>query len=120
MASYVMMGTGDGGTPYTLVCNGYTGPWVNEILLTFANGLVRCQVMDSLPMEKGVYVGNTESGCLQKIPSVCIDGEGNHEMYRREMREALDYVSGKTEEPPISLEWAAEMVRLCELGFQKS
>ena len=116
-SSYVMMGVGDGGTPYTINCNGYTGPWVNEILLTFANGLVRCRIMDSPPMEKGVYVGNTTSGSLQKIPSVCIDGEGNHEMYCREMQAAYDYLSGITDQPPISLEWAAEMVRLCELGF---
>lgn len=118
-SSYVMMGTGDGGTPYTATCNGYTGPWVNEILLTFANGLVRCQVMDSPPMEKGVYVGNTESGCLRKIPSICIDGEGNHEMYRREMQEALDYLTGKRDGAPIDLAWAAEMVRLCQLGFEQ-
>ena len=118
-SSYVMMGVGEQGTPYTINCNGYTGPWVNEILLTFANGLVRCRIMDSPPLEKGVYVGNTASGLLQKIPSVCIDGEGNHEMYCREMRAALDYLTGKTNEAPISLEWAAELVRLCELGFEK-
>lgn len=116
-SSYVMMGVGEEGTPYTAACNGYTGPWVNEILLTFANGVVHCRVMESPPMEKGVYVGNTETGCLQKIPSVCIDGEDNHEMYCREMRDALDYLTGKKEEAPVSLQWAAEMVRLCELGF---
>lgn len=119
ISSYVMMGVGDKGTPYTVNCNGYTGPWVNEIVLTFANGVVRCMVMDSPPLEKGVYVGNTESGVFQKIPDVCADGEGNHRMYCREMAEALDYLTGKTETAPISLEWAAEMVRLCELGFQK-
>ena len=73
--------------------------------------------MDSPPMEKGVYVGNTASGVLEKIPPVCIDGEGNHEMYCREMREAVDYLTGKADAAPVSLEWAAEMVRLCELGF---
>ena len=116
-SSYVMMGVGDGGTPYTINCNGYTGPWVNEILLTFENGLVHCRIMDSPPMEKGVYVGNTARGVLEKIPPVCVDGEANHEMYRREMREAVDYIGGKTDIAPVSLEWAAEMVRLCELGF---
>ena len=29
------------------------------------------------------------------------------------------YLTEKTNEAPISLEWAAEMVRLCELGFEK-
>lgn len=119
ISSYVMMGVGDLGTPYTVNCNGYTGPWVNEIVLTFANGVVRCLVMDNPPQEKGVYVGNTESGSFRKIPSVCIDGEGNHEMYCREMGAALAYLSGKTKDAPISLEWAAEMVRLCELGFEQ-
>ena len=117
ISSYVMMGVGDGGTPYTVNCNGYTGPWVNEIVLTFENGVVRCLVMDSPPLEKGVYAGNTQSGVFQKIPSVCVDGEGNHEMYCREMAEALAYLTGKRETAPVSLEWAAEMVRLCELGF---
>lgn len=117
VSSYVMMGVGQKGTPYTINCNGYTGPWVNEIVLTFANGVVRCLVMDSPPLEKGVYVGNTETGCLQKIAPTCVDGDGNHEMYCREMREALDYLTGKTDEAPISLEWAAEMVRLCQMGF---
>ena len=117
ISSYVMMGVGDRGTPYTINCNGYTGPWINEIVLSFANGVVRCLVMDNPPLEKGVYVGNTETNRFEKIPACCIDGDGNHEMYRREMREALDYLTGITDEAPISLEWAAEMVRLCELGF---
>lgn len=117
VSSYVMMGVGDKGTPYTVNCNGYTGPWVNEIVLTFANAVVRCLVMDSPPLEKGVYVGTTETGVFEKIPAACADGEGNCEMYRREMAEALAYLTGKTEIAPISLEWAAEMVRLCELGF---
>lgn len=117
ISSYVMMGAGDKGTPYTVNCNGYTGPWVNEIVLTFANGVVRCLVMDSPPLEKGVYVGNTQTNCFQKIPAVCEDGAGNHEMYCREMREAMAYLTGITDEAPVSLEWAAEMVRLCELGF---
>ena len=119
-SSYMMMGTGQQGTPYMACCNGYSGPWLNEVTLSFANGVVRCLIMDNPPLEKGVYVGNTETGCLQKIPQTCIDGEGNCEMYRRQMREAMDYLTGKTEEAPVSLEWAAEMVRLCELGFAQS
>lgn len=116
-SSYMMMGTGQQGTPYMACCNGYSGPWLNEVTLSFANGVVRCLIMDNPPLEKGVYVGNTKTGCLEKIPASCIDGDGNHEMYRREMREALNYLTGITDEAPISLEWAAEMVRLCELGF---
>lgn len=117
VSSYVMMGTGHLGTPYAITCNGYTGPWVNEILLTFQRGIVKCQVMDSPPLEKGVYVGSTDMASLQKIPLCCADGESNHEMYRREMQEALAYLTGALERSPISLEWGAEMVRLCELGF---
>ena len=117
VSSYAMMGVGEQGTPYTAQCNGYTGPVVNEILLTFVNGLVHCRLSDSITGNKGVYVNSAETGGWQEIPPCCIDGEGRHEMYCREMREALDYLTGKTESPPISLEWAAEMVRLCELGF---
>ena len=119
ISSYVMMGVSDRGIPYTTHSNGYSGPWINEITMTFANGVVRCLVMDNPPLEKGVYVGNTQTGCLERIPSICIDGDGNHEMYRREMGEALDFLTGKTEAAPISLEWAAELVRLCELGFEQ-
>ena len=118
-SSYVVMGVTDAGIPYTAVCNGYTGPWINEITLTFTNGVVRCQIMDNLPFEKGVYVGDSQACSLQKIPTVCGDGKDNHEMYCREMQEAMNYITGMTDTSPISLEWAAEMVRLCELGFQE-
>lgn len=119
VSSYVMMGVGERGTPYTVHCNGYTGPVVNEILLTFTNGIVHCRLRDSMTNTQGVYVGNAETDCWQEVPSCCVDRDGRHEMYCREMREALDYLTGKTDEAPISLEWAAEMVRLCELGFQQ-
>ena len=117
ISSYVMMGVGDQGTPYTIQCNGYTGPGNNEILLTFVNGLVHCRLTDSITGCPGVYVDNAQTGGWQEIPLCCADGDGRHEMYCREMREALDYLTGKTQEAPISLEWAAELVRLCELGF---
>ena len=117
ISSYVMMGVGDQGTPYTIQCNGYTGPGNNEILLTFVNGLVHCRLTDSITGCPGVYVDNAQTGSWQEIPLCCADGDGRHEMYCREMREALDYLTGKTQEAPISLEWAAELVRLCELGF---
>lgn len=119
ISSYVMMGVTDRDTPYTINCNGYSGPWVNEITLTFANGAVRCLLTDNPPLEKGVYVGSTETKVLQPVPTCCVDGDANHEMYRREMREALDYLTGKTEEAPVSLEWAAELVRLCRMGFEQ-
>ena len=119
VSSYVMMGQGDRGTPYTATCNGYSGPWVNDITPTFANGVLRCQVMDAPPMEKGIYVGNTATNKLEKIPFCCVDGENNHEMYCREMRAAMDYLLGYTDTAPVNLEWGAEMVRLCELGFRK-
>ena len=117
-SSYTMMGVSEQGTPYSIQCNGYTIPGDNEILLTFVNGIVHCQVMDSLGGKQGVYAGNAETGYMELVPPCCIDGVGNHETYCRQMREALDYLTGKTDEAPISLEWAAEMVRLCCMGFE--
>lgn len=117
ISSYAMMGVSEQGTPYSIQCNGYTTPGVNQILLTFVNGIVLCRVTDSLGGKQGVYAGNAETGCMEPVPPCCVDGEDKHIMYCRQMREALDYLTGKVGEAPISLEWAAELVRLCCIGF---
>jgi predicted dehydrogenase len=116
LSSYTMMGITDSGVGYTVTCNGYSGPFVNEIDLVFLNGVVRCVLMDNGQSSAGVYVGNTEKPFAQ-IPDIFEDGPGNHEMYVREMKDAMDYLKGNRETPPITLEWAAEMVRLCNLGL---
>jgi hypothetical protein len=59
------------------------------------------------------------TGIFEKIPLLGENGEGYHFAYVREMHAAVDYLSGKTDAPPVPLEWGAEMVRLCCLGFQK-
>jgi predicted dehydrogenase len=116
LSSYTMMGVSDANVGYAITCNGYSGPSVNEIDLVFLNGVVRCVLMDNGQATAGVYVGNTEKP-FARIPDICEDGPGNHEMYVREMKDALDYLKGNREAPPITLEWAAEMVRLCNLGL---
>lgn len=109
-SSYAMLGKTDGGAAYTVTCTGYAGPFVNEITLAFQNSVLRCVVMSSPTEEKGVYVDG------RSIPLTVSDD--NNAMYARELREAADYLTGKTDTPPISPEWGAEMVRLCELGFE--
>lgn len=116
LSSYTMLGVTDEGVGYTATCNGYSGPFVNEIDLVFLNGVVRCVLMDNGQSFAGVYVGNTEKP-LTRIPDICEDGPGNHEMYVREMKDAVAYLKGSRKEPPISPEWAAEMVRLCNIGL---
>jgi predicted dehydrogenase len=116
LSTYTMMGVNDGGVGYTVTCNGYSGPFINEIDLVFLNGVVRCVLMDNGQSATGVYVGDTQKPFAQ-IPDICEDGPGNHEMYVREMKDAIEYMKGNRGEPPITLEWAAEMVRLCNTGL---
>ena len=116
-SSYTMMGVSSLGIPYTACCQGYSGPNINELTLTFTNKTLRIMLAGCGPLERGVYAGDTASGAFTLVPLSCEDGEGGHEMYVREMKEASAYISGKTDVPPVSMEWASEMVRLCCLGF---
>jgi predicted dehydrogenase len=115
-SSYTMMGINDSSVGYTATCNGYSGLFVNEIDLVFLNGFVRCVLNDNGQSVQGVYVGNTETP-LTRIPDICENGPDNHEMYVREMEDAMEYLKGNRKDAPITLEWAAEMVRLCNLGL---
>ena len=117
LSSYTMMGVTDAGVGYTVTCNGYSGPFVNEIDLVFLNGIVRCVLMDNGQSVAGVYIGSNEKP-FTKIPDTCDNGPGNHLMYVREMQEALEYLKGERSEAPITLQWAAEMVRLCNMGLR--
>lgn len=116
-SSYVMMGVSENGVPYTANCQGYCGPSINELTLNYTKKTVRLVLGGGGLVEKGVYTGDTASNTMESVPLCCEDGEGGHDMYVREMQEAFDYLSGKISVPPVSMEWAAEMVRLCCLGF---
>ena len=94
-SSYAMLGRTDGGAAYTVTCTGYAGSFINELTLAFQNAVMRCVVMSSATEEKGVYVNGSA------IPLIVDDD--NNAMYNREMREAVDYLTGKTDTPPISL-----------------
>ena len=112
-SSYAMMGVTEKGVPYTITCTGYCAAGINEMLLHFRNKNVKAVLVSNGMDERGVYV-STEDGFI-KIPLICEDGEGNHDMYVREMREADLYLKGIRPEAPIPVEWAAEVVRLSEL-----
>ncbi len=116
-SSYSMFGVTCNGIPYTVSCAGYCGPGMNEMILNFQNGTVKAVLSGNGIEERGVYVSPAvENGGtrFEKIPLLCEDGEGAHEMYVREMKEADRYLKGLVPEPPVPMKWAAEMVRLCE------
>lgn len=116
-SSYFMMGTGESGTPYTIQCNGYCGPSVNEMIFYFQNGTVMARLAGNEFSGRGVFVTDMKTGAFTEIPLCCEDGDGGHEMYVREMTDAVAYLKGEREEAPVPLSWGAEMVRLCEMGF---
>lgn len=111
-SSYVMLGRSCQNVFYTVSCSGYSGPTVNEMMLHFQNRTVKCVLCDNGMDRRGVYI--SDGTAFRPIPLLCEDGENGHEMYVREMREADLYLRGLREEAPVSMEWAAEMVKLCE------
>ena len=115
-SSYAMLGVGDGGTPYAITCTGYSGPYINETRLVYENGVLQCNLTDSGCMPYGLYGGSTESGRLDPL----LVPHTNELMYERQFIAAVDYLAGRTDTPPVPLSWAAEMVRLVELGFAQN
>lgn len=111
-SSYAMMGVGDGGTPYVITGTGYSGPWVNETRLVFEKGVLQCNLFDNGMLERGLWFGSNDDPAFQRIPVPLND----EDIYKRELRAAVDYLGGDAKEPPVPLEWAAEMVRLVEKG----
>lgn len=116
-SSYTMMGITEGGIPYTATCCGYSGPSVNEIRLCFQHATMQLILAGGGLLLPGVYLGTNETPIFDTIPMLLSDGAAGEEMYQREMQEAMAYLIGKTETPPITMEWATEMVRLCCEGF---
>jgi len=114
-SSYTMMGVGEKGTPYTINCTGYTGPHTDELRLVFDQGILHCCVKGSGLYESGLYFGDTKSGQYIAQP-VSLAADHN---YYRQFAAAVQYIAGQSEIPPVSLEWAAEMVQLVELGFRE-
>ncbi len=113
-SSYAMMGVGDKGTPYSITCTGYSGPSINETRLVFERGILQCSLAENGVHPYGLYFGNNETGKFVSIPVPL----SNDQMYNRQFRAAVDYLSGKADTPPIPLEWAAEMVRLVKYGYK--
>jgi predicted dehydrogenase len=109
-SSYAMMGVGDLGTPYVITGTGYSGPWLNETTLAYEKGVLRCNLLGTGAEPKGLFFGSNEAPEYRSIPIEYAE----EDMYIREFSHALDYLSGAVDEPPVPLEWAAEMVRLVE------
>lgn len=116
-SSYAMIGVGDGGGAYAITCTGYSGPTTNEMRLVFEKGMLQCVLAGNGVMEQGLYWGDNETGVFKQQP-VGLSGDPES-YYERQMNAALDFLSGAVADPPIPLEWAAEMVRLVETGFGK-
>lgn len=115
-SSYMMLGVGERGTPYNISCSGYTGPDVNEMRLVFERGILHCVLRDNGLVNAGLYAGDTQTKRFAAQPlSLPMDG-----YCQRQFAAAIDYLMGRTDEPPVSLAWAAEMVRLVTEGFTKN
>ena len=112
-SSYTMMGVGDGGTPYIATCTGYSGPFINETRLIFERGILQCNLVQNGIHPFGLYWGDNQTDRFQEVPIEL----SNDQIFEREFRAAIDYLSGLTTEAPVSLEWAAEMVRLVKIGM---
>jgi hypothetical protein len=110
-----MMGTGDLGTPYVISCTGYSGPVVNETRLVFEKGILQCNLVENGMNPFGLFYGDNDTKTFQSIPIPL----SNDKMYQRQMQAAVDYLAGRADRAPIPLEWAAEMVRLVEEGYEK-
>jgi predicted dehydrogenase len=113
-SSYVMMGVGDGGTPYVVTCNGYSNPVTDELRLIFEKGVLHCVSRDDGPSPYGLWFGDNGSKKFEQVALAF----SQEDYYSREFRAAIDYMSGKTDEAPIPLEWRAEMVRLVTSEFR--
>jgi len=114
-SSYAMMGIGEHGTAYTINCTGYSGPRINDMLLVFENGILHCVLCDNGEQKYGLWFGDNASGEFKAQPFTLSTDDS--QMYHRQFKAAVDYLSGETDEAPIPLSWAAEMVRLVEIGF---
>ena len=117
-SSYAMFGVSQSGVPYTAFCNGYSDPMVNELTLTFAGGTVRCVLCSNGETSFGTYVGSNGSQGFRAVPQIAENGPANHLMYVREFLDATAYLSGAVQTPPVSMDYASELVRLCCVGFE--
>lgn len=114
-SSYAMQGVTLGGVPYSITCAGYSGPFIAGTRLAFENGVLECSLVENGFHPYGLFFGNTETGRFAaQGPLLPNDA---HDMYVRQFRAAADYILGRTDEPPVPLSWAAEMVRLAVSGF---
>lgn len=111
-SSYSMLGVTTGGIPYSITCTGYSGPFINETRLVFERGILQCCLTGNGVHPYGLFYGSNETGAFQEVPVTL----SNDRMYERQFQAVIDYFESKREEPPIPLEWAAEMVRLVEHG----
>ncbi|HHW31397.1 MAG TPA: Gfo/Idh/MocA family oxidoreductase [Clostridiaceae bacterium] len=109
-SSYQIMGIMDNGVTYTIACTGYTGPFANGMELRFTGGILRVYLCDTGIESYGVYYGDNNFKNFVKLPLV----ESENRPYYNEMKAIMDYMEGSTEETPVSVEYAAQMVKLVE------
>jgi predicted dehydrogenase len=108
-SSYQIMGIMDTGVAYSALCTGYTGPNTSITELTFTKGLLRCSLQDNGIDTCGLWIGNNDHH-FEPV-SVALT---NDKMYYRQFRDFIDYLEGRTEQSPVSVDYAANMVRLVE------
>ncbi len=110
-SSYHITCIGTDGAVWHATSTGYTNPFSNRIELRFTKGILRIVLVKNALENPGVYWGDTEHD-FREIPNVCPGAN----FYQLEMQAAADYLLGRADKPPISVEYAARMVELVELA----
>ena len=116
-SAYSMIGTSRGGIQYSIFCAGYNGPSDNGTMLCFENGTIRCVLGGGGLAPEGLFAGSAKTGRYEAVGD--LPEQTAQAMYVRQFREAVDYFLGKTDVPPVSMEWGADMVRLVRTGIRR-
>jgi phthalate 4,5-cis-dihydrodiol dehydrogenase len=112
-SSYQIMGIMDNGVAYSALCTGYTGPNTSITELTFTKSILRCSLQDNGIDTCGLWIGNNDHA-FEPI-SVTLT---NDKMFYRQFKDFIDYLEGRIEQTPISVDYAANMVRLIEAATE--
>lgn len=108
-SSFHVMAVMDGGAVAQVTCTGYTNPFTSMVDLRFTKGLLRISLTDTALWKQGVWFGGTEQDFTQVEP--LYPGVSSYDL---QMRDAVDYLAGRQDTPPVPVDYAAYLVELVE------
>jgi predicted dehydrogenase len=109
-SSYQIMGIMNNGVSYNITCTGYTGPFINTMQLNLSKGILRISMTDTGIETFGSFFGDNRQKDFIKLPLL----NPENKAFNMQMSAIVDFMDGTSDEPPVSLEYAAEMVRLVQ------